>query len=133
MVRTALRLSNPARPDLDEIDAVALVDTGALHLCIPRHIAIQLGLTAPTEQREVQTADGGRHLVDYVLPVRVALLGRTCGTGALVMGDEVLLGAIPMEDMDLIVSPATQAVSTNPASPNIAVSVAKGLSPDFRA
>jgi len=127
LVRTALRLSNPARPDLDEIDAVALVDTGALHLCIPKHVAIQLGLTTPMEQREVRTADGGRDLVDYVLPIRVSLLGRTCGTGALVMGDEVLLGAIPMEDMDLIVTPAAQTVARNPESPNIAVSVAKGL------
>jgi len=128
LIRAALRLANPARPELEEIDALALVDTGALHLCIPRHVAIQLGLT-PTEQREVRTADGGRHLVDYVLPVRVTMLGRTCGTGALVMGDEVLLGAIPMEDMDLVVSPAAQTVTRNPESPNIAVSVAMGLPP----
>jgi clan AA aspartic protease len=127
LVRTALRLSNPARPDLDEIDATALVDSGALHLCIPRHIALQLGLTKATEQREVRAADGGRHLVDYVRPVSVSLLGRTCGTGALVMGDEVLLGAIPMEDMDLLVHPAKLQVIKHPDSPNIAVSTAKGI------
>lgn len=32
-------------------------------------------------------------------PVRVSMLGRDCFIGALVMGDQVLLGAIPMEDM----------------------------------
>jgi hypothetical protein len=32
LVRTTVRLANLARPDLDEIDVNALVDTGALHL-----------------------------------------------------------------------------------------------------
>jgi hypothetical protein len=32
-----------------------------------------------------------------------------------------------MEDMDLIVLPGTQQVAVNPANPNIAVSIAKGL------
>jgi hypothetical protein len=43
------------------------------------------------------------------------------------MGDEVLLGAIPMEDMDLVVTPMTRQVAVNPASPNIPSSVAKGM------
>jgi hypothetical protein len=46
-------------------------------------------------------------------------------TGALVLGDEVLLGAIPMEDMDLVVIPKTRTVDVNPASPNVATSVVK--------
>ena len=50
---------------------------------------------------------------------------RSCFTGALVLGDEVLLGAVPMEDMDLILSPAKQAVMVNPESPNIPSSMAK--------
>ena len=41
------------------------------------------------------------------------------------MWDEVLLGAIPMEDMDLIVIPSTRTVDVNPASPNIASGSAK--------
>lgn len=36
----------------------------------------------------------------------------------LVMGDEVLLGAVPMEDMDLVVSPARNSVIINPDFPN---------------
>ncbi len=31
---------------------------------------------------------------------------RLCFVGALVMGDDVLLGAVPMEDMDLTVHPS---------------------------
>ena len=119
-----LRLANDARDDLEEIDACAVVDTWALHLCIPEHIAVQLQLKTH-KQREVQTADGKSHLVDYVSPVRISMLNRECVTGALVLGNQVLLGAIPMEDMDLVVEPAGQRVRVNPLSPNIPLSLAK--------
>ena len=36
------------------------------------------------------------------------------------LGDEVLLGAIPMEEMDLVVNPRDRTVDVNPDSPNIA-------------
>ncbi len=39
----------------------------------------------------------------------------------------MLLGAVPMEDMDLLVSPAKQALIVNPESPNITMSIAKGV------
>ena len=123
---TDLRLANDGRDDLEEIDASAVVDTGAMHLCIPEHIAIQLQLKARS-QREVQTADGKSHIVDYVSPVRISMLNRECVTGALVIGNQVLLGAIPIEDMDLIIEPARLRVSVNPLSPNIPLSLAKGL------
>ena len=41
------------------------------------------------------------------------------------MGDQILLGAIPMEGMDLVVIPRTRWVDVNPGSPNIPTSVAK--------
>ncbi len=44
---------------------------------------------------------------------------------ALVLGDSVPLGAVPMEDMDVLISPSQQALNVNPESPNIPVSVAK--------
>jgi hypothetical protein len=40
------------------------------------------------------------------------------------LGNEVLPGAIPMEDMDLLVHPSTLSVRKNPDSPDIAVSTA---------
>jgi clan AA aspartic protease len=130
IVYADLRLGNLARPELEEINVNALAGTGALHLCIPEHVAVQL-LLRPIEQREVQTADGKSHLVDYVGPIRISLLGRHCVTGALVIGNQPLLGAIPMEDMDLIVEPSRQKVTVNPASPNIPLSVAKGMPETF--
>ncbi len=45
--------------------------------------------------------------------------------GALVMGDRVLLGAIPMEDMDLVIRPCDRQVDVNPASPGVASCVVK--------
>jgi len=41
------------------------------------------------------------------------------------MGDHVLLGAIPMEDMDLVILPKDRRLDVNPASPNIATTIAK--------
>ncbi|HUF72604.1 MAG TPA: hypothetical protein VMR74_06880 [Gammaproteobacteria bacterium] len=38
---------------------------------------------------------------------------------------EVTLGAIPMEDMDLVVDPRKRTVDVNPASPNIASGIVK--------
>jgi len=126
IVYAEVRLGNDARPDLDEINATALVDTGALHLCIPEHVALQLQLSNK-QPREVQTADGKSHLVPYASPVKISLLGRECVTGALVFGNQVLLGAIPMEDMDLVIEPARQKVTVNPWSPNIPLSLAKAV------
>ena len=123
IICASLRLANDAKPELEEIDAEALVDTGALHLCIPEHVAAQLQL-GHKKPREVITADGRSHLVPYASPVRISMLGRDCVTGALVFGNQVLLGAIPMEDMDLVVHPAKQAVTVNPQSPNIPTSLA---------
>jgi hypothetical protein len=42
----------------------------------------------------------------------------------MVLGHEVLLGAIPMEDMDLVLRPQLQSVDVNPESPNLPLSVA---------
>jgi hypothetical protein len=43
----------------------------------------------------------------------------------MVLGNEVLLGAIPMEDMDLVLQPQLQSIDVNPESPHMAVSLAK--------
>ena len=58
-------------------------------------------------------------------PIEVSFANRRCFTGAMVLGNEVLLGAIPMEDMDLVLRPQLQSITVNPESPNIPVSLAK--------
>jgi hypothetical protein len=42
-----------------------------------------------------------------------------------VFGDEVLLGSVPMEDLDLVIFPATQTVEVNPDSPNLPMAPVK--------
>ncbi len=121
---TMLTLVNPLKPNLSPVKVKALADTGALHLCIPEHVAIQLDLQEH-EKREVTLADGSKKMVSYVGPVEVHFENRRCFGGAMVLGDEVLLGAIPMEDMDLIVRPFSREVLVNPMSPNIPSSLAK--------
>lgn len=112
------RLSNPRLPATPAADVRALVDTGAMMLCVPPALAASLGFEE-LERREVTLADGGRHLVPYVGPVQISFGKRSCFAGAFVLGTQVLVGTIPLEDMDLIVSPATREVTVNPASPDI--------------
>lgn len=124
LIYAELTLRNPRQPDLLPVAVRALADTGARHLCIPEHVAIQLRLETVYE-REVMTADGLKHLCPYVGPVELRFGSRGCFVGALVIGDEVLLGSVPMEDMDLVVSPASRTITVNPDSPNIPSSIVK--------
>src|SRR5262245_61189176 len=97
LVNSKLSLKNPRRPELAPVEVDALADSGAVHLCIPAHLQIQLGLEEVTK-KEATLADGSRHLVPYVGPVEIHFKNRVGFAGALVLGDGVLLGAIPMED-----------------------------------
>jgi len=112
-----IKLSNPRNSDLLPIELDVLVDSGAMMLCIPQTIAYQLGLEE-LDKHPVTIADGSTHEVPYVGPIRVDFENRFCFTGALIIGNESLLGAVPMEDMDLVVHPATQKLMPNPLHPN---------------
>ncbi len=118
LIKVDVLLSNPGKPKLKPVRVQALVDTGAVTLCIPEHVRIQLDLQE-AERREVTVANGKKEVVPYVGPVKITCLGRSCYAGALVLGDRVLLGAVPMEDMDLVISPTKEQVTPNPESPNI--------------
>jgi clan AA aspartic protease len=124
LVNAKLVLKNPRKPKLKTVEVEALVDTGAIHLCIPSHVQIQLELEK-IDKKEVTLADGSHQSVPYVGPIELRFENRIGFAGALVMGDQVLLGAIPMEDMDLVVIPKTRKLAVNPDSPNVATSVAK--------
>jgi len=126
LVARSIRLRNPRVNDLDPIAVDCLVEPGAATICIPEHIAIQLSLEE-LEKREVTTADGKRTTCPYVGPLQITFSRRNCFTGALVIGDSVLLGAISLEDMDLIIHPATQSVCLEPDSPNIPSLLVKSL------
>ena len=124
LVFSNIMLSNPVISTIKPIEVVSLVDTGATYLCIPQHVANQLELNE-LQKREVTLADGSSHLVPYVGPIKVEFENRLCFVGAMVLGDQCLLGAIPMEDMDLVVHPKYFKLSVNPSSPNVASGLAK--------
>ena len=126
-----IRLSNAAKPNLEELDANALVDSGAYDLCIPKLVQQQLKLEK-VEDRQITLADGRTIVVDYVGPVKVEVFGRHAFTGAMVTGDQVLLGAIPMEAMDVLIDPRRHQLIPNPEHPNIPGGMAVGVHPAKR-
>lgn len=99
----------------------ALVDTGAYMLAINQQIKTQLDLRKVGEQ-VAELADGTQTRLEIVGPVDVQFENRSTTVRAMVLpGDsEVLLGSIPMEDMDVLIDPKQQRLIVNPESPYIA-------------
>lgn len=124
IVYSKITLRNPRLPDVAALEVDALADSGALFLCIPEHICVRLRL----EQAGIQTvtiADGSTRDAPYVGPIEVRFKNRVGFTGAIVLGDQVLVGAIPMEELDLVIIPRTRTLDVNPASPDRASSIVK--------
>ena len=126
LVHAKILLKNPRKAGIKPIEVEALVDSGALHLCIPPHLQVQLKLEE-IDKKEVTLADGTKKLVPYAGPVEIRFKNRVGFAGALVMGDQALVGAIPMEDMDLVVIPSKLVLDVNPDNPNVSCSIAKGF------
>lgn len=104
----------------------ALVDSGAVFMIVPEHMALQLGFDlTEVSQREVILADGSRRLAPMIGPLRVHFGDRYCDLSALAFGDEPLMGVVPMEMMDLVLQPSTQTLTVNPESPYLPVAMAK--------
>ena len=124
LTNAKIQIRNPTRPDLAAVEVEALADTGADHMCIPLAVQEQLQLQA-VDEKEAELADGSRKWFPYVGPIELRYRNRLGFTGALVMGDQPLLGAIAMQDMDLVVIPKTRQLIVNPNSPDIARSIVK--------
>lgn len=69
----------------------ALADTGAVHLCIPAHIQIQLKLDE-IDKKEVTLADGSQRLVPYVGPIELRYKNRVGFAGGTGDGRSALVG-----------------------------------------
>jgi clan AA aspartic protease len=110
--------------DKDKIKQVrvnALVDSGAYMLSINETVRAQLDL--PFIEKQFGTlADETLIEVEIVGPVEVRFENRRTTVDAIVLpGDaEVLLGAIPMEDMDVLIDPRQQKLVVNPKHPYVA-------------
>ncbi len=98
-----------------------LVDTGSLMLCINENIQEQLQYPIQ-EKRKAETADGRIIECDVVAGVEVRFKNRqtTCRAMVLPGNSEPLLGAIPLEDMDVLIHPQRQELIVNPEHPYFA-------------
>lgn len=110
--------------DPDEVKRMtitALVDTGSYMLCINEEIQAQLQFPI-VEKRKAETADGRILEFDVVDNVQVRFKNRATTCRAMVLpGDsEPLLGAIPLEDMDVLIHPQRQELIVNPDHPYFA-------------
>jgi clan AA aspartic protease len=104
--------------EVKEITVRMLVDSGAYMMGINETIQEYLDLPF-IEKRKVFLADGSLHQFDVVGPVHVKFGNRTAICSAFVLkGDsECLLGAIPMEEMDVLIHPQRQELIINPVHP----------------
>lgn len=108
--------------EIKRMRVTALVDSGAYMLVVNDHIKQQLDLPV-LEERTVRFADESERRVEIVGPVEIRFENRRTTTEAVWLrgGVEPLLGAIPMEDMDVVVDPKQQRLIVNPQNPNIPV------------
>jgi hypothetical protein len=123
LVYSKILLKNARLPHL-AVEVDALADSGSVYLCIPEHIRAKLALDVIGE-KELLLADASVRKLPYAGPIELRFKNRVGFTGAVVLGDEVLIGVIPMEDMDLVIVPRTRTLDVNPASPDIARSILK--------
>lgn len=110
--------------DKDKIKQVtinALVDSGAYMLTISENVRAQLDLPF-IEKQFGRLADETLLELDVVGPVEVRFENRSTTVRAIVLpgNAEVLLGSIPLEDMDVLIDPKQRKLVVNPAHPYVA-------------
>ncbi|MCL2805786.1 MAG: aspartyl protease family protein [Treponema sp.] len=95
--------------NIRSVTVTALVDTGAMTLVIGNELRKKLGL-AVVGARAVTLAGGSKVYCSIAEPVEIGWKDRTSLIRPWVLPDEkeVLLGVIPLEEMDLIVDPVNK-------------------------
>ncbi|BAY32032.1 hypothetical protein NIES2107_39180 [Nostoc carneum NIES-2107] len=109
---------------LRECEVMGLVDTGAVSLVIPSEIVEQLGLRI-VGQRVAQYANGSQETIGVTGPIIIECEGRTTIDEALVVGNEVLIGQVILEKLDLLEDCKNQILIPNPANPDYPVAMIK--------
>jgi clan AA aspartic protease len=104
--------------EIKRMRVTALVDTGAYMLCINESVQEQLQLPV-LELRKGVNADGQIKEYKVVGPIELKFKNRRTLCEAMVLtGDnEILLGAIPLENMDVMIHPLRQELIVNPDHP----------------
>ena len=104
--------------EVKRIHVSALVDTGSIMLCINENIQEVLQF-AVVDKRKAQLANNVIVECDVVAPVELRFKNRstTCRAMVLPGSSEILLGAIPLEDMDVLIHPQRQELIVHPDHP----------------
>jgi hypothetical protein len=109
---------------LRECETQGLVDTGALTLVVPQVIARELGLKIRGQQI-ARYANGYEESVNVSEPVLIECEGRETALPALIVGDEVLIGQVVLELLDLLPDCKNQRLIPNPEHPDYPVAMIK--------
>ncbi|MDQ3129942.1 MAG: clan AA aspartic protease [Acidobacteriota bacterium] len=112
-----LQRAEITKDEVRSYEADALIDTGAVSSVIPANVVKMLGLLS-RGQRVAEYADGRKDIVDLTEPVIFNIIGRETEEGAMVLGDEVIIGQTILEVLDLQVDCRNQKLIPNPAHPD---------------
>lgn len=114
------------RDEIKRLHVNVLVDTGSYMLAINENIQAILQLPV-NDKKKARLANEQSIWCDVAGPVEIRFQNRKCTCSALVLpGDaKPLLGAIPMEDLDVQINPLRQELTVNPDSPDYALTSLK--------
>ena len=121
-VDVALAHRGVLSPDqVRQAEMPGVVDTGVLRPVIPEHVATELGVRE-VDEIQVRYADGRIATRKLVTDVLLELLGREATFRATVEAnrDSALIGAIVLEELDLLVDCTTEKL--RPRDPNHIIS-----------
>jgi len=105
------------KDEIRRYEADALVDAGAVSSVITANVMKQLGVLA-IGHRLAEYADGRKDRVELTEPITFDIIGRTTTEGAMVLGDEVIIGQTVLEVIDMFVDCVNQKLIPNPAHPD---------------
>ena len=96
------RLGQLDASQVHRYETEALIDTGAVRSVIPPAVADRLGLLR-LDRTEAKYANSAVEEVDVTEVFTVEILGRRTRTTAMILGEQILLGVMVLEDLDLMV------------------------------
>ena len=104
---------------LKQVKVRAMIDTGTTDVLVTSEVARELGFDLDEVSRaNLIMADRRRVHVPRLRPIEIHFSDRSCLSDVFVLGDECLVGVIPLEAMDLVVDAKRREVITNPAHPD---------------
>lgn len=103
---------------VNRLSVTAMVDSGSTLLVIPESLSKRLNLLQ-VDSLEAELADGSNITAPVVGPVVIFFENRRAVVDAMVMpdGTDILLGAVPMQQMDVLIDPKRERLIVNPDSP----------------